>query len=298
MSQIANNLVETVGNTPLVKLNNVTKGLEAEILVKAEFFNPLFSVKDRIGRSMVEAAEKDGQLKPGGTIIEPTSGNTGIALAMLGSIKNYKVKIIMPSNMSEERKQLMRLYGAEIIEVGPNDFPGAIALRDKLVQENKNWWSLNQFENPLNVECHETTTAREIIRQVFIDRQLEPEVLICGAGTGGTIMGVGRALKRINKDIRIIQVKPAEDALNHGIQGIGDGGDYLVNPDFIDEVIFIKTEDAIAKAKELSAAGLLVGISAGANVLAAEQIAKTHEGNGAIVTFLCDRGERYLSLYS
>jgi len=285
------NIKDLIGNTPIVEL-------KSNIFAKLETFNLSGSIKDRIVLYILNDAERKGLINENTILVEATSGNTGIALAMLGSIKNYKVKIIMPSNMSEERKQLMRLYGAEIIEVGPNDFPGAIALRDKLVQENKNWWSLNQFENPLNVECHETTTAREIIRQVFINRQLEPEVLICGAGTGGTIMGVGRALKRINKDIRIIQVKPAEDALNHGIQGIGDGGDYLVNPDFIDEVIFIKTEDAIAKAKELSAAGLLVGISAGANVLAAEQIAKTHEGNGAIVTFLCDRGERYLSLYS
>ena len=285
------NIKDLIGNTPIVEL-------KSNIFAKLETFNLSGSIKDRIVLYILNDAERKGLINENTILVEATSGNTGIALAMLGSIKNYKVKIIMPSNMSEERKQLMRLYGAEIIEVGPNDFPGAIALRNKLVQENENWWSLNQFENPLNVECHENTTAREIIRQVYVERQLEPEVLICGAGTGGTIMGVGRALKRINKDIRIIQVKPAEDALNHGIQGIGDGGNYLVNPDFIDEVIFIKTEDAIVRAKELSSGGLLVGISAGANVLAAEQIAKTHEGNGAIVTFLCDRGERYLSLYS
>ena len=226
------NIKDLIGNTPIVEL-------KSNIFAKLETFNLSGSIKDRIVLYILNDAERKGLINENTILVEATSGNTGIALAMLGSIKNYKVKIIMPSNMSEERKQLMRLYGAEIIEVGPNDFPGAIALRDKLVQENKNWWSLNQFENPLNVECHETTTAREIIRQVFINRQLEPEVLICGAGTGGTIMGVGRALKRINKDIRIIQVKPAEDALNHGIQGIGDGGDYLVNPDFIDEVIFL-----------------------------------------------------------
>ena len=285
------NIDDLIGNTPIVEL-------KSNIFAKLETFNLSGSIKDRIVLYILDNAERKGLINENTILVEATSGNTGIALAMLGSIKNYKVKIIMPSNMSEERKQLMRLYGAEIIEVGHNDFPGAIELRNKLVQENDNWWSLNQFENPLNVECHETTTAREIIRQVFIDRKLEPEVLICGAGTGGTIMGVGRALKRINKDIRIIQVKPAEDALNHGIQGIGDGGDYLVDPEFIEEVVFIKTEDAIAKAKELSSNGLLVGISAGANVLAAEQIAKTHKGSGAIITFLCDRGERYLSLYS
>jgi len=256
------------------------------------------SIKDRIVLYIISQAEKEGLINENTVLVEATSGNTGIALAMLGAIKGYKVKIIMPSNMSAERKQLMRLYGAEIIEVGPNDFPGAIALRDRSVQENNNWWSLNQFENPLNIECHEKTTAREIIRQVFIDRQREPEVLICGAGTGGTIMGVGRALKRINKDLRIIQVKPAEDALNHGIQGIGDGGDYLVDPDFIDEIVYIKTDDAMKKARELSSNGLLVGISSGANILAAEQCAKTHKGTGAIITFLHDRGERYLSLYS
>ena len=285
------NIEDLIGNTPIVELKD-------NIFAKLETFNLSGSIKDRIVLYILNDAERKGLINENTVLVEATSGNTGIALAMLGSIKKYKVKIIMPSNMSEERKQLMRLYGAEIIEVGHNDFPGAIALRNKLVEENEDWWSLNQFENPLNVECHENTTAREIIKQVFIERQLEPEVLICGAGTGGTIMGVGRALKRINKDIRIIQVKPAEDALNHGIQGIGDGGDYLVDAEFIDEVVFIKTEDAIAKAKELSSNGMLVGISAGANVLAAEQIAKTHQGSGAIITFLCDRGERYLSLYS
>ena len=285
------NVEDLVGNTPIVEI-------KSNIFAKLETFNLSGSIKDRIVLYILNNAEKKGLINENTVLVEATSGNTGIALAMLGSIKKYKVKIIMPSNMSAERKQLMRLYGAEIIEVGHNDFPGAIALRDKLVQENDNWWSLNQFENPLNIECHEKTTAREIIRQIFIDRQKEPEVLICGAGTGGTIMGVGRALKRINKDIRIIQVKPAEDALNHGIQGIGDGGDYLINPDFIDEVVYIKTVDAIARAMQLSANGLLVGISSGANVLAAEQIAETHKGKGAIVTFLCDRGERYLSLYS
>ena len=285
------NIEDLIGNTPIVELKD-------NIFAKLETFNLSGSIKDRIVLYILNDAERKGLINENTVLVEATSGNTGIALAMLGSIKKYKVKIIMPSNMSEERKQLMRLYGAEIIEVGHNDFPGAIALRNKLVEENEDWWSLNQFENPLNVECHENTTAREITRQVFIDRQLEPEVLICGAGTGGTIMGVGQALKRINKDIRIIQVKPAEDALNHGIQGIGDGGDYLVDAEFIDEVVFIKTEDAIAKAKELSSNGMLVGISAGANVLAAEQVAETHKGSGAIITFLCDRGERYLSLYS
>ena len=285
------NIKDLIGNTPVIEL-------KSNIFAKLETFNLSGSIKDRIVLYILNNAENKGLINEDTILVEATSGNTGIALAMLGSIKKYKVKIIMPSNMSEERKQLIRLYGAEIIEVGHNDFPGAIALRDKLVRENDNWWSLNQFENPLNVECHEKTTAKEIVRQIFIDRRLEPEVLICGAGTGGTIMGVGRVLKRINKDIRIIQVKPTEDALNHGIQGIGDGGDYLVDPDFIDEVIFIKTADAIAKAKELSLNGLLVGISSGANVLAAEQTAATHKGNGAIITFLCDRGERYLSLYS
>jgi len=285
------NIENLVGNTPLVELRS-------NIFAKLETFNLSGSIKDRIVLYILNNAEKKGLINNENTIlVEATSGNTGIALAMLGSIKKYKVKIVMPSNMSLERKQLIRLYGAEIIEVGPNDFPGAIALRDKFVRENDDWWSLNQFENPLNIECHEKTTACEIIRQVFIDRQREPDVLICGAGTGGTIMGVGRALKRINKDIRIIQIKPAEDALNHGIQGIGDGGDYLVDPDFIDEVVFIKTADAIARAKELSLNGLLVGISSGANVLGAEQVAETHESNGAIITFLCDRGERYLSLF-
>jgi len=285
------NIEDLVGNTPIVEL-------KSNIFAKLETFNLSGSIKDRIVLYILNNAERKGLINENTVLVEATSGNTGIALSLLGAVKGYKVKIIMPINMSEERKELMRLHGADIIEVGPNDFPAAIALRDKLVRDNNDWWSLNQFENPLNIECHEKTTAREIIRQIFIDRRKEPEVLICGAGTGGTIMGVGRALKRINKDIRVIQVKPAEDALNHGIQGIGDGGDYLVDPDFIDEIIYIKTDDAIEKAKELSLNGLLVGISSGANILAAEQCAETHKGPGAIITFLYDRGERYLSLYS
>tara|TARA_Y100000034_G_scaffold27064_1_gene32243 strand:- start:817 stop:1674 length:858 start_codon:yes stop_codon:yes gene_type:complete len=284
------NIEELVGNTPIVEL-------KSNIFAKLETFNLSGSIKDRIVLYILNNAEKKGLINENTVLVEATSGNTGIALSMLGAIKGYKVKIIMPLNMSEERKELIRLYGADIIEVGPNDFPGAIALRDELVREKNNWWSLNQFENPLNVECHEYTTAREIIRQIFIDRKQEPEVLISGAGTGGTIMGVGRALKRINKDLRIIQVKPAEDALEHGIQGIGDGGDYLVDSSFIDEVIYVKTDDAMKKAKELTRKGLLVGISSGANIWAAEQVAQAHKGNGAIITFLCDRGERYLSLF-
>jgi len=284
------NIEELVGNTPIVEL-------KSNIFAKLETFNLSGSIKDRIVLYILNNAEKGGLINENTTLVEATSGNTGIALSMLGAIKGYKVKIIMPLNMSEERKELIRLYGADIIEVGPNDFPAAIALRNKLVREKDNWWSLNQFENPLNVECHENTTAREIIRQIFIDRKQEPEVLVCGAGTGGTIMGVGRVLKRINKDLRIIQVKPAESALEHGIQGIGDGGDYLVDPDFIDEIIYVKTDDAMKKAKELTRKGLFVGISSGANIWAAEQVAATHTGNGAIITFLCDRGERYLSLF-
>tara|TARA_Y100000310_G_C20366284_1_gene661346 strand:- start:124 stop:723 length:600 start_codon:yes stop_codon:yes gene_type:complete len=199
--------------------------------------------------------------------------------------------------MSKERKQLMRAYGADIIEVGPNDFPGAIALRDKIVQENTNHWSLNQFSNPLNVECHEKTTGSEIIKDLFIRRFKEIDVLVSGAGTGGTIMGVGKALKKINNNLKIIQVKPAEPPLDHGIQGIGDGADYLVDPSFIDEVIYVNTENAMKKSQWLASQGLLVGISSGANIWAAEKYVADNSFGGNIITFLPDGGERYLSLF-
>jgi len=284
------NIEDLIGNTPLVELKH-------NIYAKLETFNLSGSIKDRIILYILIDAEGKGKINEKTTLVEATSGNTGIALSMLGAIKNYKVKIIMPSNMSAERKQLMLAFGAEIVEVAPNDFPSAIALRDKFVQENENFWSPNQFSNPLNVKCHEETTGREITRQLYIERFKDIDVLVSGAGTGGTIMGVGKALRKINPNLRIVQVKPAEPPLDHGIQGIGDGGDYLVDPAFIDEVIYVNTEDAIQKSRDLASEGLFVGVSSGANIWAAEKYIEDNSFDGNIITFLPDRGERYLSLF-
>jgi len=281
----------TIGNTPLVRLGE-------KLYAKLETSNATGSIKDRLALYILDRAEKEGKIKNGCTIVEASSGNTGIAFAMLGSVRGYKVKIIMPFNMSDERKQLMRLYGAEIIEVGHNAFQEAIEMRDALVRQNKDYWSPNQFSNPYNIECHERTTAREIIKQLFIEEKKNISALICGAGTGGTIMGVRRALIRLDRTMSTVLVAPAEDAKTHGIQGINDGADFLVDRSLIDEEIKISTRDATERAKRLAREnGLFVGISAGANVLGAERWLEKNDINGAAVTFLCDRGERYLSLF-
>ena len=281
----------TIGNTPLVRLGE-------KLYAKLETSNATGSIKDRLALYTLNRAEKEGKIKDGYTIVEASSGNTGIAFAMLGSIRNYKVKIIMPFNMSEERKQLMSLYGAEIIEVGHNAFQEAIEMRDALVRQNKDFWSPNQFSNPYNIECHEMTTAKEIIKQLFIEERKNISALICGAGTGGTIMGVRRALIRLDRTMSTVLVAPAEDAKTHGIQGINDGADFLVDRSLIDEEIKISTHDATERAKRLAREnGLFVGISAGANVLGAERWLEKNDINGAAVTFLCDRGERYMSLF-
>ena len=282
---------KAIGNTPLIKLGE-------KLYAKLETSNPTGSIKDRLALYTLTKARQQGQLKQCDTIIEATSGNTGIAIAMLGSVKGHKVKIIMPHNMSDERKQMMRHFGAEIIEVGYNAFQDAIRLRDQMLSEDPNLWSPRQFENPYNIECHEVTTAREIIRQLFIEEKKNISALICGAGTGGTIMGVRRALIRLDRTMSTVLVAPAEDAKTHGIQGINDGADFLVDRSLIDEEIKISTHDATERAKRLAREnGLFVGISAGANVLGAERWLEKNDINGAAVTFLCDRGERYMSLF-
>ena len=285
------NIQDLVGNTPIVKISD-------RLYAKFETFNPSGSVKDRMALYILNKAEKSGALKHGHTIVEATSGNTGIAFSMLGALKGYKVKIIMPRNMSEERKKMMRLYGAEIIEVGDNAFKDAIALRDKLVEENDDYWKPDQFHNPDNIECHEMTTGPEIIRQVFNDEKMDIDALICGAGTGGTIMGVRKALLKVNPRLTTMLVVPEEDALSHGIQGINDGEDFLADRSLFQGVIEISTHDATERAKELARQnGLLVGISAGANILACERWIEENQPEGAVVTFLCDRGERYMTIY-
>jgi len=281
----------TIGNTPLIRLGE-------KLYAKLETFNPTGSIKDRLALYTLKRAEEEGKIKSGYTIIEATSGNTGIAFAMLGSVRGYKVKIIMPCNMSPERKQMMELFGAEIIEVGCSAFQEAIQLRDKMLAENTNFWSPNQFGNLHNIECHEMTTAKEIIRQLFVKEKKNISALICGSGTGGTIMGVRRALIKLDKGMSTILVAPAEDAKTHGIQGINDGADFLVDRNLIDEEIKVSTQDAIERAKRLAREdGLFVGISSGANVLGAERWLEENNINGAAVTFLCDRGERYMSTF-
>jgi cysteine synthase A len=302
MSKIANNLVETVGNTPLVKLNHVTKGLDAEILVKCEFFNPLFSVKDRIGRSMVEAAEKDGSLKPGGTIIEPTSGNTGIALAFVARAKGYRCILTMPETMSLERRVLLRMLGAEIVLTpGPKGMGGAIAKAMQLVEEfGEGAFGPGQFDNPANPEAHRQTTAEEIWDAT--DGKID--AFIAGVGTGGTITGVSEVLKS-RCDMLAIAVEPAASPViaggqpgPHKIQGIGAGfipGN--LNVDILDETIAVSNEDAFETAQAVAQnEGLPVGISSGANIWAAIQVAKRPEFAGKrIVTVACSSTERYLS---
>jgi len=304
---ITPNMAATVGNTPLIRLNHLTAGLDAEICVKAEFFNPLFSVKDRIGRSMIEAAEKDGQLKPGGLIIEPTSGNTGIALAFIARAKGYRCILTMPESMSIERRVLLRLLGAEIILTPrAKGMGGAIAMAKKLLTETPGAFGPGQFENPANPQAHRETTAEEIWR----DTDGEIDAFVSGVGTGGTITGVSEVLKsRCN--LKCVAVEPVSSPVitqakageelkpgPHMIQGIGAG--FIpknLNLDIVDEVIQVSNEDAFATAQALAQQeGLPAGISTGANVWAALQFAKRPEFKGKrIVTVGCSSTERYLS---
>ena len=281
-------IIDCIGNTPLVKISD-------RIYAKLETYNPSGSVKDRMASYILLQAEKNNDIKKGGTIIEASSGNTGVSFSMLAAARGYKSIVIMPYNMSEERKRMMRLYGAEIIEVEHNAFREAIQLRDQKLAENPEFWSPKQFSNILNIECHEDRMGQEIINQLK-DMKLKASAFVTGGGTGGTFMGVRAALKNEDDGIKAVFVMPAEDAASHGIQGINDGEDFLIDKNLIDETIKIPTEDAKERTKRLiKENGLLVGISSGANVLAAERWTAENSSNGVVVTFLCDRGERYLS---
>ena len=284
-------ILDTVGNTPLIKITD-------KIYAKLETYNPSGSIKDRMALHILECAEKRGDLKKGDTIIEASSGNTGIAFSMLGAAKGYKVIIIMPSNMSEERKQMIRLFGAELREVPAGDFKGAIKLRDDIVAENENYWTPNQFANHDNIGCHQMTTGMEILAQAYKQSIWPISALVSGAGTGGTIMGCRFTIKSDFSDLKTVLVVPDKlEGTTHGIQGIGDDGDYLVDRRVIDEVIEITTAEALGRSRRLiREKGLLVGISSGANVLAAERWVEKNNPKGIVVTFLCDRGERYLSI--
>ena len=280
-----------VGNTPLIKLGD-------RLYAKFETYNPSGSIKDRIGYYILKKAEERGDLQPGDTIVEATSGNTGIAVSMFGANKGYPVIIIMPSNMSEERKQMMRMFGAEVIETDPGDFDGAIGLRDKICKD-PGYFNFNQFHNPDNIACHYETTGVEILKQAS---DLPIAAFLDGTGTGGTLMGVSTRLKEEHPNIKTLAIEPAESPVMsggeqglHGIQGIGDGSKFLVDLDKVDEVLLIKTDEAVERMKQLHQRGLLVGISSGANVLASERWIEQNNPDGIVVTILCDRGERYLS---
>ena len=285
-------LSRMIGNTPMIKISD-------KIYAKAEIFNPTGSIKDRPASYILNHAVMSGQLKEGDTIVEATSGNMGISFAWLAAERGYKCKIVMPSNMSEERKQMLRLYGAELIEVGEGDFDGAINLRDKMAEEN-GWFNCNQFNNPLNIKSHEEGTAEEII-DFFEGKYLE--YVVTGTGTGGTLMGCKKKLDKKYPLIKMIAVEPAESPVMsggepglHGIQGIGDGSKFLVDMNKVHKVMTVTTEDAKDRAIRLAKeTGIFVGISAGSNILAAERWVEENKPNGYVVTFLCDRGERYLS---
>jgi cysteine synthase A len=303
MARIYENLADTFGNTPLVKIPRLNKGLPATILVKMESFNPAGSVKDRIGVSMIEAAERDGRLLPGMTILEPTSGNTGIALAFVAAAKGYKCILVMPDTMTIERRSLLKAYGAQVILTpGADGMKGAIALATQIYSDAPNKYFMpQQFENPANPEIHRRTTAEEIWR----DTEGAVDIFIAMVGTGGTITGVGEVLKQRKKNIRIIAGEPdASPVLSggapgpHKIQGTGTGFiPKVLDQSVYDEVIRVTDAEAIATARLLAREeGMLVGISAGANVWAALQVAARDENKGKlIVTIGCDTGERYLS---
>ena len=290
----------SVGNTPLIpiRLGDYT------VWGKAEFMNPSGSVKDRMATYILNHAEVNKLIEKGDTLIEATSGNTGIAFAMLAAERGYNIKIVMPSNMSEERKQMLRFYGADLIEVGAGDFDGAIEMRDTLA-ESSGWFNCNQFHNPLNIEAHYKNTGPEINRQfraLNSDENIWPQALVAGTGTGGTIMGAGKYLQEQFPGLCLIAVEPAESAVMsggdpglHGIQGIGDGSKFMVDLNKIKDIRTVHTECAKKVAKHLALRyGLFVGISAGANVMASFQWMRDNDKKN-VITILCDRGERYFS---
>ena len=304
MEKIAKKLTDLIGNTPLLELERYNRKhkLEARLIGKLEYFNPGGSVKDRVALSMIDDAERKGLLRPGAMIIAPTSGNTGVGLALVAAVRGYTLILTMPETMSLERRNLLKALGAKIVLTpGAEGMKGAIAKAEALKQENPGSVILQQFENPANPAAHIATTGEEIWR----DTEGKIDIFVAGVGTGGTVTGVGKALKKHNPNIRIIAAEPASSAVlsggkagPHKIQGIGAGFvPAIYDASVVDEVIPVDNNDAIRSSRELaSAEGLLVGISAGAAIAAATQIAKRPENRGkTIVALLPDTGERYLS---
>lgn len=304
MAKIYKSIDELIGKTPLLELSHIEKenNLKAKIFAKLEYFNPAGSVKDRIAKAIVDDAEQSGKLKPGGTIIEPTSGNTGIGLASVAAARGYKLIVVMPETMSLERRQLIAAYGAELVLTeGAKGMKGAIAKAEELSKEIKGSIIAGQFVNPANPKAHRENTGPEI----FEDTDGAVDIFIAGVGTGGTVTGVGEYLKSRKKDVKVVAVEPASSAVlstgisgSHKIQGIGAGFvPAVLNTDIYDEIFTVENDDAFATGKLIGRKeGVLVGISAGAAVYAAIQIAKRPENEGKnIVVLLPDTGERYLS---
>lgn len=300
---IANDITETIGNTPLVRLNKLTEGLKADVVVKLESFNPISSVKDRIGVALIEYGEEQGLIKEGSVLIEPTSGNTGIALGFVAAAKGYKLILTMPDTMSLERRKLLAVFGAEIVLTpGAEGMPGAIAKAEQLANEIPNAVLPQQFKNPANPKIHRETTAEEIWR----DTEGKADIIVAGVGTGGTITGVAEVLKERKPEFKAVAVEPETSQVlatgvkgPHKIQGIGAGFvPEILRTDLIDEIIPVKDEDAASTLLRLAREeGILAGISSGAATWAAIELAKRKENEGKlIVVILPDTGERYLSM--
>ncbi len=301
---IANDATELIGNTPLVRLNRITQGVKAEVVAKLEFFNPAGSIKDRIGVAMILDAETKGLIKKGTVIIEPTSGNTGIALALVCAARGYRLILTMPDTMSKERQQLLAVFGAELVLTpGAEGMKGAISKAEQLAAENPNSFVPQQFKNPSNPEVHRITTADEIWR----DTDGRVDILVAGVGTGGTITGVAEAIKARKPEFKAIAVEPADSPVlsggkagPHKIQGIGAGFiPDVVRTDLLDEIVKVSNEDAGTMARRLAREeGILAGISSGAAAWAAVEVAGRPESRGKlIVVILPDTGERYLSTW-